>query len=190
MSAQLLKSLIENKESTIGIIGLGYVGLPLAIRFSEEGFKVIGFDIDDSKVNLLNNQKSYIKHIEEDLIGNMLERGFMATTDFSKITNVDAILICVPTPLGPHNEPDLSYITSTLDYIKPHFKENQLLVLESTTYPGTTEEEILPVIENIRTKSNIQHPTSNIHNQTSFSIHNPAQQIGAMPEINNNFERN
>jgi UDP-N-acetyl-D-glucosamine dehydrogenase len=144
-----LTQIIKSKESTIGIIGLGYVGLPLAIRFSEEEFKVIGFDIDDVKVNLLNNQESYIKHIKEDDISAMFDQGFMATTDFANISDIDAILICVPTPLGVHNEPDLSYVKSTLDLIKDHLREGQLLILESTTYPGTTAEEIVPVIEKV-----------------------------------------
>ena len=145
MSSLLNK--IKQKNATIGIIGLGYVGLPLAIRFSEEGFKVVGFDIDDSKVKMLNKGESYIKHIYEDDISGMIEQGFIATIDFVKITDVDAILICVPTPLGVHNEPDLSYVKSTLDLVKSHLREEQLLILESTTYPGTTAEEIVPVIE-------------------------------------------
>ena len=147
MSSLLNK--IKQKNATIGIIGLGYVGLPLAIRFSEEEFKVIGFDIDDVKVNLLNNQESYIKHIKEDDISAMFDQGFMATTDFANISDIDAILICVPTPLGVHNEPDLSYVKSTLNLIKEHLREGQLLILESTTYPGTTAEEIVPVIEKV-----------------------------------------
>ena len=142
-----LTQIIKSKEATIGIIGLGYVGLPLAIRFSEVGFKVIGFDIDEHKVNMLNDGKSYIKHISEDVISKMIDQGFLATMDFTTIKDVDAILICVPTPLGVHNEPDLSYVKSTLDLVKSHLREEQLLILESTTYPGTTAEEIVPVIE-------------------------------------------
>ena len=138
---------IKQKNATIGIIGLGYVGLPLAIRFSEVGFKVIGFDIDDSKVKMLNNGKSYIKHINEDDISAMGEQGFIATTDFAKISHVRVILICVPTPLGIHNEPNLSYVKNTLDLIKSYLRDHQLLILESTTYPGTTAEEIVPFIE-------------------------------------------
>ena len=138
---------VKKHKSTIGIIGLGYVGLPLSIRFSEEGFKVVGFDIDKEKVDLLNSSKSYIKHINFDDIAAMSANGFMATSDFSQIATVDVIIICVPTPLGVHNEPDLSFIHGTLENIKPYLKENQLLVLESTTYPGTTEEEIVPEIE-------------------------------------------
>ena len=143
-----LKSSMENKESIIGIIGLGYVGLPLVIRFVEEGFKVVGFDVDDKKVDMLNAGESYIKHIKQEKIKSTLGQGFRATTNFSEIENVNVILICVPTPLTESNEPDLSYVQSTLKTIQPHLKENQLLILESTTYPGTTEEEIVPVIQN------------------------------------------
>jgi len=157
------KSQIQNRDTRIAIIGLGYVGLPLAIRFSEEGFQTVGFDIDEEKVKLLNDGKSYIKHINEDDIFAMANNGFTATSDFSKISDVDAIIICVPTPLGVHNEPDLSYIKSTLDAIKSYLKENQLLILESTTYPGTTEEEIVPFIQAIK------NPKSSIENQ-KFTI--------------------
>ena len=143
-----LKSSMENKESIIGIIGLGYVGLPLVIRFVEEGFKVVGFDVDDKKVDMLNAGESYIKHIKQKKIKSALGQGFRATTNFSEIENVNVILICVPTPLTEGNEPDLSYVQSTLKTIQPHLKENQLLILESTTYPGTTEEEIVPVVQN------------------------------------------
>ena len=153
-----LKSSIVNRKSTIAIIGLGYVGLPLAIRFSEKGFPVIGFDIDKEKVKLLNSGKSYIKHIKEDDITARTKNGFTATIDFSQITNVDVIIICVPTPLGVHNEPDLSYIHGTLENVKPHLKENQLLILESTTYPGTTEEILVPFINSIE---NSQSPIEN-----------------------------
>ena len=137
----------QKKHEKVGIIGLGYVGLPLAIRFSEVGFKVIGFDIDDSKITMLNKGESYIKHINKTKISEMIDQGFIGTTDFALISDVDAILICVPTPLGVHNEPDLTYIKSTLDLVKNHLIENQLMILESTTYPGTTGEEIVPVIE-------------------------------------------
>jgi UDP-N-acetyl-D-glucosamine dehydrogenase len=147
MSINNLTSQIINRKSTIGIIGLGYVGLPLAIRFSEEGFRVMGVDVDGKKVQMLNSGESYIKHIDAKLIDTIVRNGFKATSDFNHIPSTAVILICVPTPLGVHNEPDLSYIHSTLQSIKPHLTENQLLVLESTTYPGTTEEEIVPVVE-------------------------------------------
>ena len=142
-----LRKRIQNREITVGIIGLGYVGLPLAIRFLEEGFPVIGFDIDDKKVEKLNAAQSYIKHIQSGKIKQMIDSGFRATMDFRDISSADAILICVPTPLGVHNEPDLSFILNTLDSIKSCLREDQLLILESTTFPGTTEEEIVPVIE-------------------------------------------
>ena len=133
-----LYPLIINHQSIIGVIGLGYVGLPLIIRFSEEGFRTVGFDVDDSKVDVLNKGISYIKHIQPENISSAIRQGFSATIDFSLISDVDIIIICVPTPLGLHNEPDLSYIQSTLQSIKVHLHVNQLLILESTTYPGTT----------------------------------------------------
>ena len=155
-----IKSRIKNHKSTIGVIGLGYVGLPLAIRFSEVGFKSIGFDIDKEKIDMLNNGKSYIKHIKEDVISTMANNGFTSTNDFSKIANVDAIIICVPTPLGVHNEQDLSYIRGSLETIKPYLKENHLLILESTTYPGTTEEEIVPFILSVVDSSRVNSRAS------------------------------
>ena len=154
-----LKSKIQNRDACVAIIGLGYVGLPLAIRFSQEDYSVTGFDIDEEKVKLLNIGKSYIKHINTDDITAMSANGFKATSDFSKIAEVDVIIICVPTPLGVHNEPDLSFIHGTLENIKPYLKENQLLVLESTTYPGTTEEILVPFI------NSIQNQESKIENQ-------------------------
>ena len=138
---------INNRKTNIGILGLGYVGLPLAIRFSEERFKVVGFDIDAEKINMLNSGSSFINHIKEEDVSAMVEAGFVATDDFSNIADIDIIIICVPTPLGIHNEPDLSYVLNTLKSITPYLQEKQLLVLESTTYPGTTEEEIVPIIE-------------------------------------------
>ena len=150
---------IQNREICVGIIGLGYVGLPLAIRFSEEGFKTIGLDIDTKKIDKLNRGESYIRHIDLEKIINTVKNGFTATNKFNEIANIDVILICVPTPLGPHNEPDLSFIHDTLDTIRPYLRENQLLILESTTYPGTTAEEIVPFVESITTKSQV--PNSN-----------------------------
>ena len=114
---------INNRKNKVGIIGLGYVGLPLTVRFSEERFNVVGFDIDAEKVKTLNMGETYIKHIDSNEIKIAVKNGFRATTGFSKIANVDAILICVPTPLGVHNEPDLSYIRGTLESIKPYLNE-------------------------------------------------------------------
>ena len=146
MKNQLLRK-IKDHSAIVGIIGLGYVGLPLVIRFSEEKFKVIGFDVDEDKCKSLNSGRSYIRHISEESIQHAVENGFLATSNWEEITNVDCILVCVPTPLGPNNTPDLQYIHSTFQSSKPHLKKGQLLILESTTYPGTTEEEVAPVIE-------------------------------------------
>ena len=140
---------IHNQNYSVGIVGLGYVGLPLVLRFSEVGYRTTGFDIDEKKIKNLNAGKSYIDHISSDSIKKALDSNFKATNDFTNITKMDAIIVCVPTPLGVHNEPDLSFIHSTLDLAKPYFKKNQVLILESTTYPGTTEEEIIPNIESI-----------------------------------------
>jgi UDP-N-acetyl-D-glucosamine dehydrogenase len=140
-------SLIEKRQLRVGIIGLGYVGLPLVLLFSEEGFCVTGFDIDAAKVDRLNRGGSYIRRIEPEQIQGAQAKGFHATTDFSEITEVDAILICVPTPLTDHRTPDVSYITATMDAIVNHLRPGQLVVLESTTYPGTTEELVVPAIE-------------------------------------------
>jgi UDP-N-acetyl-D-glucosamine dehydrogenase len=123
------------------------VGLPLVIRFSEEGFRVIGFDIDEEKVEKLNDGESYLKHIPSSSIDAAANNGFSATSDWEKISDCDAILICVPTPLNPQKEPDLQYIQGTMDSIKPHLRAGQVLILESTSYPGTTEEELVPVAE-------------------------------------------
>ncbi|MCH7764887.1 MAG: UDP-N-acetyl-D-glucosamine dehydrogenase, partial [Candidatus Marinimicrobia bacterium] len=171
-----LKLNIQNRDACIAVIGLGYVGLPLVIRFSEEGFKTIGFDIDEDKVKKLNAGETYIKHIPEEKIAAVVKNGFKATSDFSQISNVDAIIICVPTPLGIHNEPDLSYIKNTLSSIKPYLKESQLLVLESTTYPGTTEEEIIPFIQTIKNSSLL--PTRRKGRQAKSSIENQKFTIG------------
>ena len=121
------------------------MGLPLVIRFSEEGFRVIGFDIDEEKVEKLNDGESYLKHIPSSSIDAAANNGFSATSDWEKISDCDAILICVPTPLNPQKEPDLQYIQGTMDSIKPHLRVGQLLILESTSYPGTTEEELVPI---------------------------------------------
>ena len=167
---------INNQQAIIGVIGLGYVGLPLTIRFYNEGFKTIGFDIDKEKVDLLNKRESYIKHIKKSDIIAMGNNRFSATTDFNQISNVDVIIICVPTPLGIHNEPDLNYIYSTLNNIKPHLKENQLLILESTTYPGTTEEILVPFIESIRETSSIDHPLKFFLGKNFFLGYSPERE--------------
>lgn len=144
-----LKDKIENKSAVIGIIGLGYVGLPLALEFSNKGFSVIGFDVDEKKIPVLNSGSSYIKHISSDKVKNAVAIGnFSATSDFSRIQEVDAILVCVPTPLNEHREPDMTYIINSAKIISENFRKGQLVVLESSTYPGTTDEIILPYLQN------------------------------------------
>lgn len=143
-----LLSKIQNKEAVIGVVGLGYVGLPLILAFSAKGFRCVGFDIDQSKVDSINLGKSYIDHIESSSLKSCVVDGLIAATaDFSKISDVDAIIICVPTPLNKHMEPDLSYVTDTMDAVAPYLRKGQVVSLESTTYPGTTDEELKPRIE-------------------------------------------
>jgi UDP-N-acetyl-D-glucosamine dehydrogenase len=144
MHARKLASKIEKKQAVIAIVGLGYVGLPLSLRFSQSGFRVIGLDIDSKKVAILNNGESYLQQYPDDVIQNALSLGFKATIDFSEIAAVDAVIICVPTPLDEHQSPNLSYVTQTLDSLMPHIRPGHIISLESTTYPGTTEEEVVP----------------------------------------------
>ena len=138
---------IENREARIGIIGMGYVGLPLSLLFSEERFRVTGFDIDSRKVDTLNQGESYIVRIPRTEIQLARQNGFSATADYAQIARMDVIIICVPTPLNEYHEPDLSYITDTVKSVAPHLQEGQLIILESTTYPGTTEEVVVPLLE-------------------------------------------
>ena len=144
----LLLKKIKSRRAVIGIIGLGYVGLPLAIRFGEERFRALGFDIDSKKVDMLNRGESYIKHVPSEGIRKVKDTGmFEATTDFSRLREVDAIIICVPTPLDKNKEPDMSYIERTSEEISRFMRCGQLISLESTTYPGTTREVLLPKFE-------------------------------------------
>ena len=138
---------LNKKSAVIGIVGLGYVGLPLVIRFAEEGFRVLGIDIDDSKVIKLNAGKSYIEHIPASAILKARKAGFRATTKFAEARKADALVICVPTPLDEHREPDMSYVIGTVESLIPNIRAGQLMSLESTTYPGTTDEELLPRIQ-------------------------------------------
>ncbi len=142
-----LKSKIEQRQARIAIIGLGYVGLPLALLYTEEKFRVTGFDIDQRKVTTLTQGGSYIVRILPAEIQQARSRGFEATSDYARLGEMDAIIICVPTPLNEYHEPDLSYITDTAKAIAPHLRAGQLVVLESTTYPGTTEEVMVPILE-------------------------------------------
>ena len=139
-----LQTKIDAGTAHIGIYGLGYVGLPLALRFAEVGLKVTGFDIDSAKVQQLNAGESYIERLQPAVIQRAQSHGFEATTDFSLSKEVDAIIICVPTPLNRYREPDLSYIIATIESALPHMRAGQLVSLESTTWPGTTEEVLAP----------------------------------------------
>ena len=143
-----IKKRIIARDYRVGIVGLGYVGLPLVLEFCSKGFQVVGFDIDITKVELINRGESYIRHIGKSKIKNAVDNNLLeATTDFSRVNQVDAIIMCVPTPLTSHREPDLSYIEETAIKIAPHIKQYQLITLESTTYPGTTEEVLKPILE-------------------------------------------
>jgi UDP-N-acetyl-D-glucosamine dehydrogenase len=138
---------IQARTAKVGIIGMGYVGLPLALLFSDRGFPVTGFDIDTEKVSALNQGRSYIYRIPETEIQAARKQKFSATSDYTRASEADAIVICVPTPLNEYREPDLSYIQATARAIAPHLRAGQLIVLESTTYPGTTEEVLVPILE-------------------------------------------
>lgn len=142
-----LKQKMETRDARIGIIGMGYVGLPLALLFSAERFSVTGFDIVPERVETLNSGGSYIVRITPDAIRTAQKAGFRATADYSEIAAMDAVIICVPTPLDEHHQPDLSFVRNTVTSIAPHVRDGQLIVLESTTYPGTTEEVVAPLLE-------------------------------------------
>jgi UDP-N-acetyl-D-glucosamine dehydrogenase len=147
MHQQLVEK-FSSRNIFVGIVGLGYVGLPLAIRFAEAGIKVLGFDIDQAKLDSIHTGKSYIKHIPDAVVSEAHEQnGFNATTDFSRAGEPDALILCVPTPLNQYREPDLSFVVNTTESLVPFLRTGQLLALESTTYPGTTDEELKPRIE-------------------------------------------
>jgi len=142
-----LKSRITARTARVGIIGLGYVGLPLALLYSEQKFPVTGFDIDRRKIDTLASGGTYIFRITSEEIAAAKANGFKATDDYAQITAMDAIIICVPTPLNEYHEPDLSYITNTAHAVAPYLRAGQIVILESTTYPGTTEEVLIPILE-------------------------------------------
>lgn len=137
----------KGKDALIGIVGLGYVGLPLMLRYNAIGYRVLGIDIDESKVAKLNAGHSYIEHISAGKIAQARDSGFEATTDFSRAAECDALILCVPTPLNKYREPDMSFVINTTDALKPYMRAGHVVSLESTTYPGTTEEELLPRVE-------------------------------------------
>ena len=146
MKQQLINKL-KDKTAVIGIVGLGYVGIPLALRYAEAGYKVLGLDIDPEKIEKISSGKTYIKHIPDEDIKSAVDSGFEATVDFTRAAEADSLILCVPTPLNLHREPDLSYVLDTMDSLLPYLRQGQVVSLESTTYPGTTDEELKPRIE-------------------------------------------
>ncbi|WP_071871009.1 UDP-N-acetyl-D-glucosamine 6-dehydrogenase [Atopomonas hussainii] len=143
----MILSRLKAKQACIGIVGLGYVGLPLMLRYNAIGYRVLGLDIDSGKVEKLNAGCTYIEHIPSEHVARARANGFEATTDFSRVVECDALILCVPTPLNKYREPDMSFVVSTADAIKPYLRAGQVVSLESTTYPGTTEEELLPRVQ-------------------------------------------
>ena len=139
--------MLERRETKVGIVGLGYVGLPLAIRFAACGYRIVGFDDDKSKIKLLAEGKSYIEHIDSEQVIALSQSGAVFSTDFKRAEECGALIICVPTPLNKYREPDLGYVISTIEALIPHLRPGQLMSLESTTYPGTTEEELRTRVE-------------------------------------------
>jgi UDP-N-acetyl-D-glucosamine dehydrogenase len=158
---------LESKSATIGIVGLGYIGLPLVLAYVEAGCRVLGFDTDNKKIERLSSGQSYIKHISDEDVATAQGSGQLeATTDFSRVSEVNALILCVPTPLDEHLEPDLSYVRSTLDSVCPHLQTNTVVSLESTTYPGTTAEEMVPRLE----KQGL------IPGETTFVVYSPERE--------------
>jgi len=179
---------IKDKKEVVGVVGLGYVGLPLLMEFVEQGIKTVGFDIDQKKVDMLNDGKSYIKHIDGNRVKSVREtKLFNATTNFSLIRNVDCVLIAVPTPLTKHREPDMSYIINTAKAIAPFVRAGQLIVLESSTYPGTTEEVLKPILEESGLKADVDFwvgfsPEREDPNNPNFNTRTIPKVIGANTE--------
>ncbi len=139
---------INDKSAKIGVIGLGYVGLPLAVEFANAGYEVLGIDVDETKIDSINSSSNYIKDIEDNILKNAVQKNLLkATNDYSRVNELDAISICVPTPLNKEKNPDISYIVSVMEGIKNYIHEEMIIILESTTYPGSTKELILPYIE-------------------------------------------
>jgi UDP-N-acetyl-D-glucosamine dehydrogenase len=177
---------LETKEATIGIMGLGYVGLPLAIEFVNKAMKVIGFDVDQNKIKSLLNKRSYISDISNELISKMIEgQNFIPSNNFEMIKLCDVVCICVPTPLNENKEPDLTFILSAIGQVQKHRRKDQLIVLESTTYPGTTKEVVLPMLETTEYKVGINYflafsPERIDPGNKSFGVQNTPKIVGGI----------
>ncbi|HEX4341818.1 MAG TPA: nucleotide sugar dehydrogenase, partial [Verrucomicrobiae bacterium] len=171
----------------IAIVGLGYVGLPLCLQFARSGVPVLGLDIDATKVKRINRGTSYIKHIPASGIAKLVRaRKFSASSDFSRVNEVDAVIICVPTPLKKNREPDISYILKTGKAIAPHLKKGALVILESTTYPGTTEEELRAVLEKgSRMKAGVDFHLA--YSPEREDPGNPASKVSEIPKVVGGF---
>src|SRR6266403_3567098 len=165
-----------NRTANVGIIGLGYVGLPLALLFADAGFPVTGFDVDAQKVEKLSRGESYIYRVPSSEIQLARTKRFSATADYSDISRMDAILICVPTPLNEQREPDLSFIRNTAEAITTHLRAGQLIVLESTTYPGTTEEVLVPILERNPRGLRAQHDSNEVARDSFYVAFSPERE--------------
>jgi UDP-N-acetyl-D-glucosamine dehydrogenase len=176
MNSNIIEELISRfteRAATVGVVGMGYVGQPLALRYSEAGYKVLGFDIDGGMVAELNDGRSRIAHVDNIRVATAVSNGFEATTDFSRIAEVDGVIICVPTPLNKHREPNLTYVVDTCDQILPHLRSGQIVSLESTTYPGTTKEVVIPKLEQ----------GDLIVGKTIFAVYSPEREDPANPDF-------
>src|SRR6266404_2840585 len=174
--AELLELKFSNRTANVGIIGLGYVGLPLALLFTEAGFPVTGFDVDSQKVEKLSRGESYIYRVPSTEIQAARRKKFSATVNYSDIARMDAVIICVPTPLNEQREPDLSFITNTAEAITPHLRAGQLVVLESTTYPGTTEEVLVPILEKNAHGMRAQRESKGIERDSFYVAFSPERE--------------
>lgn len=184
-----LKSLIESKQATVAVMGLGYVGLPLIDAYVKAGFRTIGFDVDERKTDLLNAGKTYIAHIENSIIGNWLaKKKFEATVDMSRLNEADVVLICVPTPLTDSRDPDLKYVLSTTEAIAKSLRPGQMVVLESTSYPGTTRDLMLPVLRKSGLKEGVDFFLA--YSPEREDPGNPDFTAGTIPKVVGGLESN
>lgn len=184
-----LKSLIESQQATVAVMGLGYVGLPLIDAYVKAGFRTIGFDVDERKTDLLNAGKTYIAHIENSIIGNWLaKKKFEATVDMSRLNEADVVLICVPTPLTDSRDPDLKYVLSTTEAIARSLRPGQMVVLESTSYPGTTRDLMLPVLRKSGLKEGVDFFLA--YSPEREDPGNPDFTAGTIPKVVGGLESN